>query len=81
GAAEWKSDTSEEAEVPFARNTFDGKNWERLVEDINASNYDLVVLGSDATGTVEEPRLGSVAERVAREGQASVLVVRTGKTG
>ena len=58
-----------------------GDPAEEILAESRGGAYDLVVLGSDATGTVEEPRLGSVAERVVREGQASVLVVRTGKTG
>ena len=64
-----------------ARKARQGAPAEEILAEIRGGAYDLVVLGSDATGTVEEPRLGSVAERVVREGQASVLVVRTGKTG
>lgn len=56
-----------------------GDPAEEILSEIREGAYDLVVLGSDGAGRIEEPRLGSVAERVVREGQASVLVVRAGK--
>jgi nucleotide-binding universal stress UspA family protein len=58
-----------------------GDPAEEILAEIREGAFDLVVLASDGTGKIEEPRLGSVAERVLREGQASVLVVRTGKAG
>ena len=54
-----------------------GDPAEEILSEIREGAYDLVVLGSDGTGRIEAPRLGSVAERVVREGPASVLVVRT----
>jgi nucleotide-binding universal stress UspA family protein len=57
-----------------------GDPAEEILAEIRDGGYDLVVLGSDGTGRVEEPRLGSVAQRVVREGQASVLVARAAKT-
>jgi len=55
-----------------------GDPAEEILAETREGRYDLVVLACDATGTVEEPRLGSVAEQVAREAPTSVLVVRAG---
>lgn len=66
----------QEAEVPFARKTFDGKNWERLVEDINDSDYDLVVLGARGHGVNRTDTIGSVAMRVLRRTRTDTLVIK-----
>ena len=55
-----------------------GDPAEEILAETREGRYDLVVLACDATGTVEEPRLGSVAEQVVREAPTSVLVVRAG---
>jgi len=47
-----------------------------ILAEVREGGYDLVILGSDATGAAEEPRLGSVAEQVARDAVTSVLIVR-----
>tara|TARA_B100000315_G_scaffold259727_1_gene316913 strand:+ start:1678 stop:3285 length:1608 start_codon:yes stop_codon:yes gene_type:complete len=65
-----------EAEVPFSRKTFEGKNWERLVEDINSSDYDLVVMGARGHGTSRSDTLGSVAQRVLRGTRTDTLVIK-----
>lgn len=65
-----------EAEVPFTRKTFEGKNWERLVEDINSSQYDLVVLGARGHGVTHSDTVGSVAMRVLRRIRTDALVIR-----
>jgi nucleotide-binding universal stress UspA family protein len=49
-----------------------------ILAEVRDGDYDLVVLGSDAVGAVEEPRLGSVAEQVIRHAPVSVLVMRAG---
>ena len=49
-----------------------------ILAEIREGRFDLVVLASDGEGTVEDPRLGSVAEQVLRDAPASVLVVRAG---
>ncbi|MFQ5880397.1 MAG: universal stress protein, partial [Dehalococcoidia bacterium] len=64
-------------EIPFQRKTFDGKNWQRLVEDINASDYDLVVLGAQGHGTAREDVLGSVCARIVRRVRTDTLVIKT----
>lgn len=65
-----------EAEVPFARKTFDGKNWERLVQDIDASDYDLVVLGARGHGEARPNSVGSVCQRVLRRTRTDTLVIK-----
>ncbi|MCH7946155.1 MAG: universal stress protein, partial [Armatimonadetes bacterium] len=65
-----------EVEVPFVRKTFDGKNWRRLVDDIRASDYDLVVLGARGHGTQRDDVLGSVCIRIARHIKTDTLVIK-----
>jgi nucleotide-binding universal stress UspA family protein len=56
--------------------TFDGKNWECLVEDINDSAYDLVVMGALGMGAVKDSSLGSVTDRVVRRIRTDTIVIR-----
>jgi nucleotide-binding universal stress UspA family protein len=55
----------------------DGKNYAELVRDIQASKYDLVVIGALGMGAVKASSLGSVCERTVRRIQADALVVKT----
>ena len=64
------------AGLPFEYKTFDGKNWECLVDDIAASDYDLVVLGALGMGAVKDSMVGSVTDRVVRRIRVDSLVVR-----
>ena len=34
-----------QANIPFERKTFDGKNYKELVKDIHNSDYDLIIMG------------------------------------
>lgn len=61
--------------------SLEGKNWQRLVEDIAAGDADLVVIGALGLGAVECSQLGSVCERVARRIDRDLLVVRTPEAG
>lgn len=65
------------AGLPMTYKTMDGKNWECLVEDIAASDYDLVVMGALGMGAVKDSQLGSVSERVARRVRVDTLIVRS----
>lgn len=58
------------------RVSLEGKNWQALVRDIEAGDYDLVVMGALGLGTVEFSQLGSVCERVARRIKRDLLIVR-----
>lgn len=60
------------------RKVREGDPATEILAEIRDGRYDLVVLASDGAGTVEDPRLGSVAELVLREAPASVLVIRAG---
>jgi nucleotide-binding universal stress UspA family protein len=62
--------------VPFEPRTMDGRNWEKLVEDINASHYDLVIMGAQGFGAQKEAQLGSVCERVVRRTRTDTLVIK-----
>jgi nucleotide-binding universal stress UspA family protein len=58
------------------RVSLEGRNWQRLVEDISARDCDLVVMGALGLGAVAASQLGSVTERVARRIDRDLLVVR-----
>jgi nucleotide-binding universal stress UspA family protein len=64
------------AGLEFRRVALEGKNWQRLVEDIGAGDADLVVMGALGLGAVASSQLGSVCERVARRIDRDLLVVR-----
>ncbi|MBI4195732.1 MAG: universal stress protein [Betaproteobacteria bacterium] len=66
-----------EAGVPFARVMLEGKNWQKLVEDIKGSGHDLVVMGALGLGAVEASLVGSVCERVARRIDRDLMVVKS----
>ncbi len=65
-----------EQEVPFSRKTSDGKNWERLAEEINDGDYDLVVLGARGQGVTRSDTVGSVCMRVLRRIRTDALVIK-----
>src|SRR5690606_19677208 len=54
----------------------EGRNWQRLVDDIAASDCDLVAMGALGLGAVACSQVGSVAERVARRIDRDLLLVR-----
>ncbi|MDA8395781.1 MAG: universal stress protein, partial [Candidatus Dormibacteraeota bacterium] len=62
--------------VPFTPKTFDGKNWEVLVQDIEQNQYDLVVMGACGLGQVKETQIGTCVDRVVRRAHRDTLVVR-----
>lgn len=62
--------------VPFTPKTFDGKNWEVLVKDIEESDYDLVIMGACGLGQVKETQIGTCVDRVVRRAHRDTIVVR-----
>ena len=62
--------------IQFTPKTFDGKNWEVLVQDINDSDYDLVLMGACGLGQVKETQIGTCVDRVVRRAHRDTLVVR-----
>src|SRR6058998_796614 len=67
---------AEEAGLAFDRKLVDGKHYKALIEDAQASGYDLVVMGALGMGAVKDSQLGSVTERFVRRVTADTLVVR-----
>lgn len=71
-----------EAGVAFEGKTPEGKNYAELVRDVEATGYDLVVLGARGLGEVwrrgerRDHVLGSVCERLVRRVTRDVLVVK-----
>lgn len=71
-----------EAGIPFEGKTLEGKNYAELVRDVEATGYDLVVLGAHGMGEVWRRGarhghvLGSVCERLVRRVTHDVLVVK-----
>jgi nucleotide-binding universal stress UspA family protein len=64
------------AGLPCARRMMDGKHYKALIEDCQASDYDLVVIGALGMGAVKDSQLGSVTERFIRKVTTDTLVVR-----
>jgi len=67
---------AEDAGLPFERKMMDGKHYKVLVEDAQASDYDLVVMGALGMGAVKDSQLGSVTERFVRKVGKDTLVIR-----
>jgi nucleotide-binding universal stress UspA family protein len=67
---------AEEAGLAFERKMMDGKHYKALIEDCQASDYDLVVMGALGMGAVKDSQLGSVTERFIRKVRTDTLVVR-----
>lgn len=69
-----------EANLPLERKSLEGRNWKVLVEDINASAYDLVIMGALGVGAVRDSVIGSNTERVIRRVRsADMLVIKQTK--
>jgi len=65
-----------EAGLEFEPRMMDGKHSTEIVADVNAGDYDLVVLGVLGLGRVRDSSVGSVCERVARKSNKDVLIVK-----
>ncbi len=66
----------ESEKLPFEQKMMDGKNFKVLVDDINNSDYDLVILGALGLGAVRDSMIGSVCERVVRRTKTDTLVIK-----
>jgi len=67
---------AETAGLAFQGKTFDGKHYKALIDDVGASDYDLVIMGALGMGAVKDSQLGSVTERFVRRMTTDTLVVR-----
>ena len=65
-----------EEKLPFQPKMYDGKNWKIIVQDIEESDYDLVVMGALGLGAVRDSVLGSVCSRVVRRARTDMLIVK-----
>src|SRR5688572_15912516 len=69
-------DKAEKAGLPFERKMMDGKHYKVLVEDAQATDYDLVIMGALGMGQVKDSQLGSVTERFVRKVSKDTLIIR-----
>src|SRR3989442_6409268 len=67
---------AEAAGLAFTARMMDGKHYKALIEDTEASDYDLVVMGALGMGAVKDSQLGSVTERFVRKITRDTLIVR-----
>jgi len=65
-----------EAGLEFEPRMMDGKHHVEILRDVAAADYDLVVIGALGVGRVRDSVIGSVAERVARQSNRDVWVVK-----
>ncbi len=64
------------AGLDFTPRMMDGKHSTELMNDIEASDYDLVVLGAVGIGRTRDSQLGSVAQRLARRVDRDLWIVK-----
>ena len=64
------------ANLPFEPKMMDGKNYKVLVDDINESDYDLVIMGALGLGAVRDSMIGTVTERVIRRTTTDMLIMK-----
>jgi nucleotide-binding universal stress UspA family protein len=69
-------DRCETEQLPFEEKMMDGRNFKVLVDDINDSDYDLVIIGALGLGAVRDSVIGSVCERVVRRTKTDTLVIK-----
>ncbi len=62
--------------LPLEQRMMDGKNYKVIVEDINNSECDLVIMGALGLGAVRDSMIGSVCERVVRRTKTDTLVIK-----
>ena len=65
-----------EAGIPLIRKSLEGKNYKVIVDDIESSQYDMVILGAIGLGVVKENLLGSVCERVVRRVNMDMMIIK-----
>ncbi len=65
-----------EAGLEFEPRMMDGKHHVEILKDIEASDYDLVTIGALGLGRARDSVIGSVCERVARQCDRDLWVVK-----
>jgi nucleotide-binding universal stress UspA family protein/rubrerythrin len=67
----------EKYDVELVRRSLEGKNFKVIVQDVNANDFDLVVMGAMGMAAVKDTVLGTVTERVVRRlERADTLIVK-----
>lgn len=67
---------AQSAGLDFEPKMMDGKHSTELIKDIEESEYDLVVLGALGIGRTRDAQIGSVCQRITREVERDVWVVK-----
>lgn len=67
---------AEKAGLQFQPKMYDGKNFKVIADDINSSDYDLVIMGALGLGAVKDSQIGSVCERVVRRTRTDTLIIK-----
>jgi nucleotide-binding universal stress UspA family protein len=65
-----------ESALEFEPRRMDGKHHSEILKDLERVPCDLVVLGALGVGRGRDSQIGSVCERVVRQGKGDVLVIR-----
>jgi len=65
-----------EASLEFEPRMMDGKHHAEILKDLVGADYDLVVIGALGIGRARDSVIGSVCERVARQADRDVWVVK-----
>lgn len=65
-----------ESGLAFEPRMMDGKHHTEILKDLAGSQHDLVVIGALGIGRAKDSAIGSVCERVAREADRDVWVVK-----
>jgi nucleotide-binding universal stress UspA family protein len=65
-----------ESSIEFEPRMMDGKHHAEILKDIVGSHHDLVVIGALGIGRARDSVIGSVCERVARQSDRDVWVVK-----
>jgi nucleotide-binding universal stress UspA family protein len=67
---------SDQAGLEFEGKCIDGRNFEGILDDVEESDYDLMILGALGQGAVTQSKAGSVCERILRRVELDTLIVR-----
>ncbi|MEK6691153.1 MAG: universal stress protein [Nitrospirota bacterium] len=65
--------------IKYSRKTLEGKNYAKIVEDVQSNPYDLVIMGIQGLGTVNGSMIGSVCERVVRRVRTDILITKNNR--
>jgi len=65
-----------ESSIDFEPRMMDGKHHAEILKDLEGSQHDLVVIGALGIGRARDSVIGSVCERVARQADRDVWVVK-----